>query len=211
MLNISVYIIAGILVFSLMFIPIKIFSIYSNLLLKLGILFFVASLIMDVYFFVKDTPKRKYGKKKDGKKILGVNRKVFLNVLNLIGLTLLLILIIAMKSGKIGSLDCPDEIEGNIESEFRIKYFYSPFCPYCWKQEPILKEAVKIYGDRFSLERYDIRYCKEETAKYNIVGTPSFVFIPDNDSTEYVSYGFIPRGKFLSIIEAGRDKGINDI
>ena len=113
----------------------------------------------------------------------------------------LLFIILSLKKGNIGSTECPNIIQGNVDANFKIKYFYSPFCPYCWKQEPILRNALKTYGDSFNLERYDIRYCKDEVAKYKVSGTPSFVFVLKNESKEFPSYGFIPRDKFEGVIK----------
>ncbi len=122
-------------------------------------------------------------------------------MLGWIGAIILFFIIIGFKKGSIGSAECPDTIQGNVNANFKIKYFYSPFCLYCWKQEPILRDMLKTYGSSFSLERYDIRYCKEEVVKYKVSGTPSFVFVLRNESKEFPSYGFIPKDKFETVIK----------
>lgn len=202
-LDYSLFGIAAIFVVSLIFIPLQYFSRYGKLLITFGFFILVTSLIMDLYYFAKDTPKRKWGKpqKQDTRTILGIKRRWLFTTLEWIGIVILIIILINIKKGTIGNAQCPDTIQGSQEADLRIKYFYSPFCPYCWKEEPILRDMLTSYGNSLSLERYDIRYCKDEVAKYRVSGTPSFVFILKNESKEFPSYGFIPKNKFEAIIK----------
>ena len=195
--------VVAIFIISLIFVPLEHFSIYGKWLITLGFFLFVVSIVLDMYYFAKDTPKRKWAepKKQDTRKVFGIKRKRFFIGLEIIGFIVLFFIIISFKKGSIGSAECPDAIQGNVNANFKIKYFYSPFCHYCWKQEPILRDALKTHGNSFSLERYDIRYCKNEVARYKVSGTPSFVFILKNESKEFPSYGFIPKDKFEAIIK----------
>lgn len=95
---------------------------------------------------------------------------------------------------------CPYKVEGDLESDFVIKYIDSPYCVWCWFQEPILKKAIKTKGELFRLERYDIRYCDGIVDKYRIAGTPSFVFSIDGGVTEYSHMGYIEKELFFAII-----------
>lgn len=201
-LNHSLTAIVAVFIISLIFVPLQYFSIYSNWLIKTGIVLFIVTISMDLYYFVRDTPKRKWGKpkKQDSRRIFGIKRKIFFSSLQWAALLLLLFLILSIKDGKIGYAECPSTISGNVDANLAIKYFYSPFCPSCWKQEPILRDMLLSHGKSFSLERYDIRYCKEEVAKYRVMGTPSFVFILKNESKEFSSHGFIPKDTFESTV-----------
>lgn len=96
--------------------------------------------------------------------------------------------------------ECPYSVQGNPEADFVIKYIDSPYCTWCWFQEPILKKAVKEKGDSFKLEKYDIRYCSEIVNQYRFSGTPSFVFVTEEDKKEFSSTGFIPEKNFFGLI-----------
>ncbi len=95
---------------------------------------------------------------------------------------------------------CPYKVLGNPEADFVIKYIDSPYCVWCWLQEPILKKAVREKGDSLRLEKYDIRYCTEIVKKYQFSGTPSFVFSLTSEEKEYSHMGFIAEEDFNKII-----------
>lgn len=71
---------------------------------------------------------------------------------------------------------CPRIIEGNPNATLVIKYFDSPYCMYCIKEEPSLQALHKEIGDLYRFERYDIRYCKTQVKEYRVMGTPTHVF-----------------------------------
>lgn len=86
---------------------------------------------------------------------------------------------------------CPDA-EGGFESAIlQTKYFYSPFCPWCMKEEPILRKLVKQYSNLIHIEWYNVNKCPELVEKYAVGGVPTFVFSSIDNQTEYSHYGFI--------------------
>lgn len=95
------------------------------------------------------------------------------------------------KKIELNKKDCPDAIGGNPNAYLKMKYFYTPFCPWCRKEEPILRELLAEKGLLFSLGWYDLRYCSEEVEKYKVSGVPTFVFSTYNSTKEYTHYGFI--------------------
>jgi hypothetical protein len=97
-------------------------------------------------------------------------------------------------------MNCPYGIEGNPNADLVIKYIDSPYCIWCWFEEPILKKAVAEKGGLFMLERYDIRYCTDIVMKYRFSGTPSFVFSLKNDSKEFTHAGFIQEEELNRVI-----------
>ena len=103
-------------------------------------------------------------------------------------------------SEKADRTKCPYKIEGNPKADFVIKYIDSPYCIWCWLQEPVLKKLVKTKGDSFRLERYDIKYCTDIVKKYRFSGTPSFVFSVENGTKEYTHWGYINKKDFFNII-----------
>lgn len=113
------------------------------------------------------------------------------------------------ESGKTNSADCPDKIEGNQNANLVIKYVESPYCIWCWFEEPILKKAIAEKGDLFMLERYDIRYCGEIVEKYGFSGTPSFVFSLKDSGKEFTHWGFLPEEKLNEVI-CGLSKGCKE-
>jgi hypothetical protein len=193
-------ILIGVFIISLLFVPLTYFSLYGKKVLALGLLLLVLSIIMDLFYFAKDTSKRKWGKSKktDTRKIFGIKRKTFISIIEFAGILVLFLLILQFKKGSIGSKQCPDLIQGNEDASFKIKYFYSPFCFTCWKEEPILRNMLNKHGDSFLLERYDIRYCDAEVNQYKIMGTPTFVFIIGNK--EFPKHGFISEEQLEKII-----------
>ena len=95
---------------------------------------------------------------------------------------------------------CPYKIQGNLNADFVIKYIDSPYCIWCWFEEPILKKMVETKGDSFKLEKYDIRYCTEIVRRYGFSGAPSFVFSIENGTKEFSHMGFIGKEDFYDII-----------
>lgn len=133
-------------------------------------------------------------------KILGIKKDTFFSLITWVGIFIILYIVVGLKSGSVGNKECPDRIQGNFNAPLLIKYFESPYCPYCWMEEPILKDLLNRRGDLFTLERYDVRYCHNETRKYRISGTPSFVFSLKNETKEYTHYGFIKKENLEKVI-----------
>lgn len=86
---------------------------------------------------------------------------------------------------------CPDSAAGNNQSYLKIKYFYSGFCPWCRKEEPVLQRIIEGYGNLVYIEWFDVNSCKEDTDKYKLKGVPTFVFSTSDEKNEYAHYGFI--------------------
>jgi len=86
---------------------------------------------------------------------------------------------------------CPDAEGGLDTAVLQVKYFYSKFCAWCMKEEPILQRLVKEKGNFVNIKWYNVRSCPELTAKYKVSGVPTFVFSTFNNKTEYSHYGFI--------------------
>jgi hypothetical protein len=83
-----------------------------------------------------------------------------------------LVLLAGLVSGGIGTKPCPDLV-ANPDSETKISYFYSPFCPLCIAQDSEI-EAFLSGGADASVYWYDIRYCHAEAERYNFTGMPCF-------------------------------------
>ena len=95
--------------------------------------------------------------------------------------------------------ECPDSFGGNEQSYLRIKYFYSDFCPWCKREEPILQKLVSEYGNLVYIEWININSCSEDVDKYKIGGVPTFVFSA-SDEKEYSHYGFIYENDLKKLI-----------
>ncbi len=95
---------------------------------------------------------------------------------------------------------CPYKVEGNQNADLVIKYIDSPYCLWCWLEEPVLKKAIAEKGNLFMLERYDIRYCRDIVIRYEFSGTPSFVFSLRNDSKDFAHSGFISEEELDRVI-----------
>ncbi len=106
----------------------------------------------------------------------------------------------ALESEKMGRANCPYKVEGDQNANLVIKYVDSPYCFWCWLEEPILERAVATKGNLFRLERYDIRYCKDIVTEYGFSGTPSFVFSLRNDSKEFAHSGFMQEEELNRVI-----------
>jgi thiol-disulfide isomerase/thioredoxin len=95
---------------------------------------------------------------------------------------------------------CPNA-EGGLEDAFlQVKYFYSKFCPWCMKEEPILRKLVKNYGNLIHILWYDIANCPQLVDNYEISGVPTFVFSTFYNKTEYSHYGFIYEKDLVKLI-----------
>jgi hypothetical protein len=125
-------------------------------------------------------------------------------LLLVIVLTIVILGIITIQVSAMSNTDsynrklCPYTIKGNINATLNVKYFDSPYCFYCWMEQPILKRALEEKGHLFNIKKYDIRYCLEEKKKYNMPGTPGWVFI--NKDQEFPTYGFIKEVNLNKII-----------
>lgn len=115
-------------------------------------------------------------------------------------IAVLLILYASISAASSKNDGCPYEILGNPNASLTVKYFGSPFCVYCWIEEPILKDLVAEYPDNFAVEKYDVRYCTNETARYGIVGTPGHVFQYENRTKEHVQIGLIQERQWRALL-----------
>lgn len=96
--------------------------------------------------------------------------------------------------------NCPDA-EGGLDNAFlQIKYFYSKFCPWCIKEEPILEKLVKNYGNLIHIEWYNVNDCSELVNRYRVSGVPTFVFSTYDNQTEYLHYGFVYEEDLVKLI-----------
>jgi len=81
-----------------------------------------------------------------------------------------LVLLAGLISGEIGMKPCPEQVS-NPNSETKISYFYSPFCPRCIAQDAQIDAFISSGADA-SVRRYDIRYCDFDAQRYNFTGMP---------------------------------------
>jgi len=100
----------------------------------------------------------------------------------------------------LNSTACPDSEAGEKKALLRMKYFYTKFCPWCKKEEPILNDLVASHGNLFYIQWYDLTQCGEDARKYDVVGVPTFVFSKLGDETTYTKYGFIPQEDLTKFI-----------
>jgi len=87
--------------------------------------------------------------------------------------------------------ECPDAKGGSEDAYLHIKYFYTRFCPWCKKEEPILNRLVEDYGNLVHIDWYDLNRCGELGNQYQVSGVPTLVFKTKNNESEYLHYGFI--------------------
>lgn len=95
---------------------------------------------------------------------------------------------------------CPDAQGGVDNAILQVKYFYSKFCFWCKREEPILRGLAEDYGDLVHIEWYDIGSCPELVNTYQVSGVPTFVFQTYNNLTEYSHYGFISEKDFMRLV-----------
>lgn len=107
-----------------------------------------------------------------------------------------LLFIAALPSGEIGAKRCPDYV-ANPGAEAKISYFYSPFCPNCPAQESELN-ALLASGADFRLEKYDLRYCRENADKYGFSGTPCIAIEKDGHAEK--GCGLVPRERMAAAL-----------
>jgi len=166
---------AVIFIVGLLLIPLSYFGIYANKLFGLFLIIIPIYILFELYYFVKDTPKRKSSKTKEKSR-----NKMIITAIEWTLFVIFIILILLAREGVIFKKQCPEAIQGNPEAGLKIKYFSNPFCPSCWKQEIILKDTLDKYGDFLLLERYDYRYCKKEWNQYGLKTVPGFSIEQDN-------------------------------
>jgi len=155
---------------SLIFVPLNKSIVYINILFELFLISLPVYIIIELYYFVKDTPERKEGsllKKKKNKVILASEWIFFISLIALLFLA---------RNGTILKKDCPESIQGNKNAKMIVKYFFNPFCSKCWEQEEIARVVFNEHKGHISIERYDQRYCKVELQKYGLQMTPAWVF-----------------------------------
>lgn len=103
-------------------------------------------------------------------------------------------------SKTITGIDCPDAKGGSDDAYLQIKYFYSKFCPWCIKEEPILNRLVQDYGNLVHIDWINTKKCAEMVDQYQISGVPTFVFSLIDNRTEYSHYGFIYEKDLLKFV-----------
>ncbi len=172
---------AIIFLLGLIFVPFH-YSVYISFIFRLLLIILPFYLIMEIAYFVKDTPKRRESKKKEKTK-----KEKITGILEYILLAIFVIILLLARNGTIMKKECPEVVQGNPDAELTIKYFFNPFCPSCWKQEKIVHTALKKYGQNIRLERYDHRYCSTAWNQLGLMHIPSFSFELDNGTKNFGS------------------------
>jgi len=88
---------------------------------------------------------------------------------------LILVIVLITYADRFFGTNCPKETMGNQSATITVKYFSSPFCIACWAQKPELAKLVNEHGQRFSLEEYDVDFCRDAAAPHYVRGVPSFI------------------------------------
>ena len=70
---------------------------------------------------------------------------------------------------------CPDSAGGDDQSYLRIKYFYSDYCPWCKREEPILQKLTRNYGNLIYI--YGKFFMCVESYKYLIAHNVQNIFL----------------------------------
>ncbi len=182
---------AVIFLLALILVPFQ-YSVYISSIFKFLVIILPFYLIIEIYYFVKDTPKRRESKKKEKTK-----KEKIKSALEWTFLAALIIIILLARKGTILKKECPEIVQGNPNAELVMKYFFNPFCPSCWKQEKIVQSTLKKYGGNIRLERYDYRYCSTIWNQLGLRHIPAFSFEVAN-KTE--NFGSLPDEKLSSII-----------
>ncbi|MBS3097414.1 hypothetical protein J4209_01315 [Candidatus Woesearchaeota archaeon] len=173
---------AVIFLLGLIFVPLQYFSSYATFIFNFFLIVLPIYLVAEIYYFVKDTPKRRESQKKEKtrkEKIISAVEWVFVGIL--------LITLLLARNGTILKKECPETIQGNPNAELKIKYFFNPFCPSCWNQEIIVQNALEKYGERIRLERYDYRYCNTIGNQLGLMHMPAFSFEIANKTNNFGS------------------------
>jgi len=173
----------------ILFVPLSFWAKYGFSLLITAIILGLLSLIHSAFVFVKETPKRKWGKPKPEapqKIFLKLKIKTWKTIGEWAFVIVALIVLWQFKQGSIGSKECPDIVRGSVDSSITIQYFYSPFCPACWEVETLLQGLIAKYP-KVRFENYDVRYCKESAFKARVRGSPAY-HVQNLNSSEVV-YG----------------------
>ena len=95
---------------------------------------------------------------------------------------------------------CPDSSGGNDKAYLRIKYFYTDYCPWCKKQEPILQKMINEYGHLIYIEWFNTFHCQEIAGNYSVSGVPTLVFSTSEENKEYSHYGFTYEKDLIKLI-----------
>lgn len=172
------------LIISILFVPLPVLSKYGFMLLMTIIVLGVLGLVHSALVFVRDIPKRKWNEQKAETPLLtyfGLKVKTWKSVGEWGFMLIVIIVLLQFQRGNLGSKECPDIIRGNSDSTIVVQYFYSPFCPACWKGERIAQQLLDRYpGVR--LENYDARYCKRVMLDAEVRGSPAYRFQSANAS-----------------------------
>lgn len=130
----------------------------------------------------------------------------------IIGLILVAVLgIFLYKKLIIGSSSSVDKINNlKVSSENSIKKevkkvldFTSETCIPCKQMVPILNELKEEYKDNIEFVSIDINEFTEISNKYNIMYTPTLIFLDDEDKEISRYVGFIGKAKLKKVIESG--------
>lgn len=180
---------AVVLLVSILFVPLQLFARYGiNLLMTLLVLGFVEVLHF-IYVFIKETPKRKWGVQEEKLEqaqptFLGLKWKTWKSLGEWGFMLLVLLILWESKQGTFGNKECSDLIRGDLEGSTHIQYFYSPFCPACWKGELIVQELI-IKHPKIRFENFDVRYCKNAMQMAGVRGSPSY-YLKSGNKTEII-------------------------
>ncbi len=161
---------------SILFAPLPLLSRYGLALLMTVIILGAVSLVHSLLVFVKETPKRRWAEPKTDASqpmFLNLKLKTWKNIGEWALMLIVLFVLWQFQHGNLGSRECPDIVRGNPSSSIRVQYFYSPFCPACWKGEQIMQRLVAKRPDvRF--ENFDVRYCGEVMFAEGVRGSPAY-------------------------------------
>lgn len=174
----------------IIFAPLPAWADYGGVLLFLVLALGVLSILHSVYVFVKEIPQRRQGELKSEipqKSFLNVKVKTWKTIGEWAFLLGVIFVFWQFQTGKLGNKECPDLVRGNPESKIVVKYFYSPFCPACWKGEQALQVLIKKYPG-IRIESIDARYCTQEILDTGVRGSPAFYAA--NGTSSKITYGF---------------------
>ena len=104
---------------------------------------------------------------------------------------------------KIESLDNKDNINSTINVVKKVLDFKSETCLPCKQMETLLKELKEEYLGKIEIISIDINEFPDIARKYNIMYTPTIVFLDDNDKEISRYIGFIGKSKLKKVIESG--------